>query len=150
MGLYPKLSPVDTGRLPSFGAQISLGRHVHSLARRERISVLGHKFWGGDQKKSSSAWNPNLRLAFTRVFCLETRLYSRLCGGTSSILGGHKPQNLLRCTGPVTFLWGTILAWGSTFFRVGGTSSDLGARPLNAPHGAGPVRKYHIKNSESL
>ena len=42
-------------------------------------------------------------------------------------------------TEPVTFFWGTILAWGAHFLPGGDTSSDLrGAWPRNAPRGAGP------------
>ena len=41
-------------------------------------------------------------------------------------------------TGPVTFVWGTILTWGH-ITRLGGTSSDLGGTVLKRPCGAGPA-----------
>ena len=72
-------------------------------------------------------------LAFTRVFRPETRLYSRLGARSVFWVGtGHEMHS--GGAGPVTFFWATILAWKGTFLA-------WGARPRNAPRGAGPVHK---------
>ena len=55
---------------------------------------------------------------FDLLFCPRKELYS-LLGGTSSNLGGHSLEMPARGTGPATFFWGTILAWGAHFLFEG-------------------------------
>ena len=94
-----------------------------------QISVLARKFRGEDQKKRRKKGlrrreNLGFALAFTRVFRPGTRLYSRL-GGTSPEMhsGGNKP---------VTFFWGTFLAWG------GAQAVIWGGKAPKCPRDAGP------------
>ena len=89
-----------------------------------QISLLAHKFRVKIKKKGLRRDILGLILAYTRVFCPETKHYSRL--------GGHRPQNALQwhrvcyfLSGRDPRLGGTILAWGHTS-RLGGTSDDLG------------------------
>ena len=98
--------------------------------------IFAHKFWDEDQKKKKSnkkglhrrickkrflLTNSGVMISILRVSCLKL-LHSR---GTEPVtFFEHNPR-----------LGGTILVWR-------GTSSDLGgARPQNAPRGAGPGLK---------
>ena len=64
-------------------------------------------------------------LTLTRFFSFW-KVFLLTLGGTSSILGGTCPKMHFRGTGPVTFFWGTILAWGAQ-------AVFWGARPQNVP-----------------
>ena len=129
-GLYP-------GRLPSFGAQASLGGRARLLpggARRNlmvRISLLARKFRGEEKKKGLQREILGSVLAFAPVFRPGTYLYS-LWGGTQAVFwGGAGPGMHSNGIGPVTFFRGTILAWGHTS-RWRDTSSDLEGTVRNA------------------
>ena len=111
--------------------EIMGGGAVYCLAGR------GSRFLptnSGVKTKQKRFWCESLGsvLALTRVLRPETKLYSRLGGGgTSSILGGHRPQNVLQWHRACYFLSGHTS-------RLGGSSSDLGeTRPRNASQCAG-------------
>ena len=111
------------------GAKVLLGG-ARSLPARVQWNLmvwfllLAHKFRGENQKKG--LWRDILIsvLAFARVFCPRTYFYSRW-GGTSSILGGPKPQNTLQGHQAYYFLSGHIPRFGGTLLAWGDTSSDL-------------------------
>ena len=113
--------------LAPFGARLLLGEHVHSLAGQSGILWCGSRFLPTNSgvKTKKGLWCEILGfvLAFTRVFRPEKRLYSRLGGGGhKQYFGRHRPEMHSSGTGPVTFFWGAILAWGDTSSNVGGTS----------------------------
>ena len=95
---------------------------------------------------------------FLFLFCPRKKLYSLLCS-TSSNSGGHSLEMPARGTGPATYFWGTILAFGAHFSLgghiscLGGTSNDLGGTtpkcPFLAPglHSRLSNHSKHIKHS---
>ena len=89
-----------------------------------RISLLVHKFSNKDQKKKHKKrfWRKilGLVLAYNRVFRPGTKLYSLFRRGALAVFWGSTgPKIHSSGTGPVTFFWGTILAWGHTFHLRG-------------------------------
>ena len=78
-------------------------------------------------------------MLFTRVFRPETKLYSRM-GEHKQYFVGTGPEMHTNGTEPVIFFWGTIFAKGTHFSLAGVAQTVIwGARPRNAPRGAGPA-----------
>ena len=65
----------------------------------------------------------------------------------NSILGVSGPELHSSGTEPVTFFEAQS-SLGGHISRLGGRSSDLGARPRNAPHGAGPKHLHLARNQD--
>ena len=138
-GLHP-------GHLPSFEAQVSLeeARSLPDGARWNlmvRISLLAHKFRDKDQKKGFRREIVGSVMAFTRVFLLETKFYSRLEGHKQYFWGAE----VAKCT-PVAP--GLLLSFraqsslvGAHFSLEGARAVIWGARPRNSPRGTGPELK---------
>ena len=82
--------------------------------------VLAHKFRVEDTKNGLQREILSFVLTFTRIFCPGTILYSRLRGGAQVVFWGRTfPEMHSDGTGPVTFFWGTILAWEEADFSLG-------------------------------
>ena len=65
----------------------------------------------------------------------------------NSILGVSGPELQSSGTAPVTFFEAQS-SLGGHISRLGGASSDLGARPRNAPHGAGSEHLHLARNQD--
>ena len=79
---------------------------------------------------TNSGVKPQKKGLYCKI-CEKTVLAHEFCGD-NQYFGSFRPQTPLQWHRACYFLWGTILAWG-------GISSDLGARPRNAPRRAGPA-----------
>ena len=97
-----------------------------------QISVLDHKVRGEDQiKKVLRREILNFVVAFTRVFRLETRLYSDLVDHKQYCFwgGAQAPKCTPVAPGQLLFLGAKSLLGRGTFLAWGGTGSDLGHGP---------------------
>ena len=118
-----------------------------------RISV--HKFRGED-KKGSSALNLRLRLGLHSYFLSWNETLLTLGGARAVFWGGTSPEMHSSGTGPVTFVWGTILAWGHIFclggtFLPGGAQAVIwGAPPRNGPNGDWPGLNHNNISSTNF
>ena len=124
-----KLTPRGYGPLASFRGIILARRGAQSWGARNLI-VQNFRSCPLSQK-SLRCKILDFVLAFIRIFCPGTRLYSRLVGAQAVFWGSTDPEIRTSGTKPVTFFCRTI-------FASGDTSNDLGARPQNVPRGAGP------------
>ena len=85
------------------------------------------EFWGENQKKKDFHRKISKKAVLAHKYWVDNQYF-----------GGLRPKTALQWHRACYFLWDTILALWGTFLVWGGTSSDLGARPLNAPRGARP------------
>ena len=124
-------------RLSSFGAQVSLkgARLLPEEARRDLmvgISLLAYKFRGEDQKNNVFGAKSEAQSWRSSCFLSWNEISLTLGGQKQAFWGSQAPkctlvaQGLLFSFGAQSSLGGMILAWV-------GTSSDMGARPQNAP-----------------
>ena len=119
----PLITPCGYGPFSSFWGTILAWGQIHSVAGCDEILWCGYRLLPKNselKKKRSSARNLRLCLGVHSCFSPWNETLLTLGGGGG---GGHKqyflgagPKLHSSGTGPVTFLWGTFIARGSTFF----------------------------------
>ena len=96
---------------------ILVGEHVHSLERYDGI-LCGFRFLPTNSGMKTKKKRSRREILGFVVFFVLVRDFARTFGGTSCILGGHKPRNALQ------WHWACYFVLGDNS-RLRGTSSDF-------------------------